>query len=113
MESETFQVKTTCDEKLGIVTASLEGLVSGHYIYSIGGARKHDPDRYDENLGRTLATARALKEAADKLERGARREIKRRDERRARQDKLEEQRKMERKANTKRIRMQLRSEGVI
>lgn len=113
MTTQFISVDTTADEKLGVVTASATVCVAGHWVDAVGSARKHDPDRYDQKLGETLATARALREAADKLEKGARREIRRRDLRRARQEEIDEQRRIQRQANTAAIRARLAQQGIL
>lgn len=112
MKTQYVRVETIADPKLGVVTASATVNVAGHWVDTTGSARKHAPDRYDEALGETLATARALREAADKLEKGARREIKRRDLRRARQEAIDEERRQKRLERTAAIKQQLEAQGV-
>ena len=109
----TLTIQTAKDERLGVTTATVEGFIGTHRVESMAGSKCSAPDKFDEKLGEVLASARALREAADKLEKGARREIKRRDLRRARQEEIDEQRRIQRQANTAAIRAQLAQQGIL
>ena len=107
MSVHYIRVETIADEKLGVVTSALTLNVNGHWIDSTGSSRLHEPDKWDESLGTSLAVARALREAASKLEKGARREVKRRDAKREKQEAVNEQRRLQRQANSEAVRAQL------
>lgn len=97
--SGEFYVEPVSDEKLGVTTVTIAGYVGSHVVTGTGASRLAAPDKFDADIGESLATVRALRQAADKLEKSTRREIDRREQRRAKQAAKDEERRAIRQAH--------------
>jgi len=81
-----FLSETVAPEQNTIVVAAHSPFYD---IVTVGKAKLHPDDEWDENLGRQLATVRALKKLTNKIERQAMGIIKHRDDIRKRKEKNE------------------------
>lgn len=72
----SFEIIPTKGHRATIVEAECADFMSGQYVSARGEAIRHPDDKNDEGLAATLATARALKSLANKLERRANGRIK-------------------------------------
>jgi len=111
--SGEFYVEPVSDEKLGVTTVTIAGYVGSHVVTGTGASRLAAPDKFDADIGESLATVRALRQAADKLEKSTRREIDRREARRAKQAAKDEERRAIRQAHNELVRAELIAQGII
>lgn len=111
--SGEFYVEPVSDEKLGVTTVTIAGYVGSHVVTGTGASRLTAPDKFDADIGESLATVRALRQAADKLEKNTRREIDRREARRAKQAAKDEERRAIRQAHNELVRADLIAQGII
>jgi len=111
--SGEFYVEPVSDEKLGVTTVTIAGYVGSHVVTGTGASRLAAPDKFDADIGESLATVRALRQAADKLEKNTRREIDRREQRRAKQAARDEERRAIREAHNAKVRQELIAKGII
>lgn len=87
------------DKKLGVTTVSIDLHVGKHgFVRATGASKLHSPDVYNPGIGEALATARALREAANKLEKKTRNELDRQEKHRLNQEARELDRKKEKEA---------------
>lgn len=111
--SGEFYVEPVSDEKLGVTTVTIAGYVGSHVVTGTGASRLAAPDKFDADIGESLATVRALRQAADKLEKNTRREIDRREQRRAKQAARDGERRAIREAHNAKVRQELIAKGII
>lgn len=74
-----FTTNTVIDPKLRVVTTEVYANAGKYGIVSTGSSRCSGPDKFDPEIGSQLATARALKDLARKIEKNARKVVAQRD----------------------------------